>query len=88
VGRFASTVDPDRWKPYAPNLAFEEINTDDARWMAARLARLSRAQIEAAVLAGCYSDPADAAYLTEALESRRDVIVRHYLGEEPKETLR
>jgi hypothetical protein len=85
VGRFASTVDPDRWKPYAPNLAFEEINRDDARWMAARLARLSRAQIEAAVSAGRYSDPADAAYLTEALESRRMAIVRRYLGDPPQE---
>jgi hypothetical protein len=85
VGRFAFTVDPDRWEPYAPNLAFEEINEQDAQWMAARLARLSRAQIEAAVAAGRYSDPADAAYLTDALESRRMAIVQEYLEDESKE---
>jgi len=81
VGLFSSRVDPSRWKPYAPNLAFEELNADDARWMAGRLARLSRAQIDAAVSAGQYSDPADAAYLVEMLEQRRQAIVQRYLDQ-------
>ena len=74
VGFFSGKVDPDDWKPYAPNLAFEEINDDDARWIAHRLARISTAQVEAAVAAGQYSDPADARYLVETLEQRRQAI--------------
>jgi hypothetical protein len=80
VGLFSAWVDPDRWKPYAPNLAFEEMNWDDANWMARRMARLSPEQIRAAVAAGEYTDPADAAYLVDVLTVRRDAIVRHYLG--------
>ncbi len=79
VGFFSARVDPDRWKPYAPNLAFQEMNADDARWMARRLARLSRAQIAAAVEAGQYSRPEDAAYLLETLEQRRWAIIHQYV---------
>ncbi|MBI2495665.1 MAG: hypothetical protein HYW10_03760 [Candidatus Omnitrophica bacterium] len=79
VGLFSPRVDPDQWKPYAPNLAFQEMNQDDARWMARRMARLSLDQIQAAVSAGQYSDPADAAYLVDVLEKRRRAIVRYYL---------
>ena len=85
VGFFSSHVDPVRWKPYAPNLAFEEMNEADARWMARRMSSLSHAQIAAAVSAGQYSDPSDAAYLIETLEQRRDTIVHRYLkGDEGK----
>ena len=80
VGFFSAHVDPDAWKPYAPNLAFQEMDHDDARWMAHRLARLTHAQIEAAVAAGRYSNPADAAYLVDMLERRRNAIVQRYLG--------
>ena len=82
VGLFSPRVDPDRWKPYAPNLAFQEMNEDDARWISRRLARLSRAQIDAAVSAGRYSRASDAAYLADVLDQRRTAIVRHYLDEE------
>ena len=51
LGFLAPQVDPQRWKPYAPNLAFEEMTEDDAEWMAGRMSRLSQAQIEAAVAA-------------------------------------
>jgi hypothetical protein len=81
VGLFSSHVDPDRWKPYAPNLAFDEMNQDDARWMAGRMARVSHEQIAAAVSAGQYSRPEDAAYLADALEHRRQVIIKHYLDQ-------
>ena len=80
VGRFTSRVDAEHWKPYAPNLAFQQMTDDDARWMARRMARLSNAQVEAAVSAGRYSRPEDAAYLTAALEARRAAIIREYLG--------
>lgn len=79
VGFFAAEFDPAAWKPYAPNIAFADLTDDDAEWIAARMARLSRAQIEAAVAAGRYDDPADAAYLLEALERRRQRIITTYL---------
>ena len=84
VGLFSTRVDPDRWKPYAPNMAFDAMNEDDARWIARRMSRLSRAQIEAAVAAGKYSSPVDATYLADALETRRLSIVQHYLDEEER----
>ena len=86
VGFFSPRVDPGAWKPYVPNLAFNEMNEDDARWMARRMSRLTRAQIEAAVSAGQYSDPADAAYLAETLESRRQTIIRRYLDDDEEES--
>jgi hypothetical protein len=88
VGFFSARVDPNRWKPYAPNLAFKELTQDDARWIARRMGRLSRQQIAAAVEAGRYSRPEDAAYLTETLVQRRDAIIRHYLGHNAQEALR
>ncbi len=81
IGLFTPHVDPERWKPYVPNLAFEEMNEEDARWMARRLAAISRAQIDAAVAAGQYSHPQDATYLAEMLDQRRQAIVRRYLKE-------
>lgn len=85
IGLFSPHVDPNHWKPYAPNLAFDEMNEEDARWMARRLARLSRAQIEAAVSAGRYSKSADAAYLVDTLEVRRHAIIREYADHEPQQ---
>ena len=82
VGFFTGRLDPDAWKPYAPNVAFAEMNDDDARWMARRMSRLTRAHIEAAVAAGRYRDPADAAYLAETLERRRQAILREYLEDD------
>lgn len=54
-------------------------------WMAHRMARLTRAHMDAAVSAGRYSDPADAVYLVETLESRRAAIIRRYLDDELEE---
>jgi len=82
VGLFTARIDPDRWKPYVPNLAFQEMNRDDARWLTRRMARLSRTQIEAAVAAGHYSNPKDAAYLAETLDRRRQAIIERYLDDE------
>jgi len=81
VGLLSPRLDPIRWKPYEPNLAFEEITKAEARWMAARLARFSRAQLHAAVAAGQYHDPRDAEHLVEVLEARRAAIVKAYLHE-------
>lgn len=81
VGRFTPQVDPRRWKPYAPNLAFKAMTKEDAGWMAARMARLTREQIAAAVSAGQYARPEDAAYLVETLLARRDAVVAPYVEE-------
>jgi len=82
VGAFSPRLDPLRWKPYAPNLAFEELTEADARWMASRLAQFSRVQLEAAVAAGKYSDTRDAARIVEVLEARRQAILDVYLENE------
>ncbi|MBI3009741.1 MAG: hypothetical protein HYY57_02015 [Candidatus Omnitrophica bacterium] len=79
VGLFSNSVDPNRWKPYAPNLAFKEMNEEDARWIVKRLARFSFPQITAAVSSGQYSNAEDAAYLAKMLEQRRLSIVDYYL---------
>lgn len=82
IGLFTARIDPQRWKPYVPNLAFQEMDRDDAQWLARRMARLSRTQIEAAVAAGQYANPKDAAYLAEILDRRRLAIVTRYLDDE------
>ncbi len=79
IGFLSPQVNPERWKPYAPNLAFKEMTRDDGRWMARRLARLSQPQIQAAVAAGQYRKSADAAYLADLLEQRRLSIIDYYL---------
>lgn len=78
VGFFSTRVDPRRWKPYAPNLAFDELTNDEARWMAGRIGRLSRAHLEAAVSAGQYRHAEDAARIVEVLLARRDAILAAY----------
>ena len=88
IGFFSSRVDPRAWKPYVPNLAFNEMNQQDARWMARRMSRFSRAQLEAAVSAGRYRDPADAARLVETLESRRQAIILPYMEDDDEEEVR
>ncbi len=85
VGLFSPSVNPDRWKPYAPNVAFDAMDAEDARWIARRMAALSREQIAAAVSAGRYSHPEDAVYLVNALDQRRRLIVARYLNEEQEE---
>jgi hypothetical protein len=84
IGRFSPRLDPARWKPYAPNLAFDAMTSADAHWMARRLAQFSRAQIEAAVDAGRYSRPEDARAVVDVLEVRRHAILHAYL---PQPTL-
>jgi hypothetical protein len=83
VGRFTARVDPRRWKAYMPNAAFSAMTEEDGRWMAQRLALFTRAQLEAAVSAGQYRRPEDAAYLVETLDARRQAIVAQYAGEGP-----
>ena len=83
IGRFSTQLHPTQWKPYAPNLAFSAMDDEDARWIARRMERLSRKQIEAAVEAGQYSRPEDASYLARTLLERRDLITHAFPPELP-----
>ena len=78
VGLFSPRLDPIRWKPYAPNVAFEEITKADAQWMIERLAKFSRTQLDAAVSAGQYAHREDAQRIVEILEARRQAILQAY----------
>lgn len=81
VGLFSPRLDPRRWKPYAPNLAFAVMTEADGRWMASEIAKLSRAHLAAAVAAGRYRHQADADRILEILEARRAAIIEAYLPE-------
>jgi hypothetical protein len=82
VGRFDANLDPRRWKSFYPNLAFEDMDDEDARWAALIVRQFSNPLIEAVVRLARYSSPADAAYVARTLEERRDVIEEAYLGSE------
>jgi hypothetical protein len=75
VGRFDADFDPRAWRPQAPNTAFDHVTLADLRWIAERIGRLERPQIEAIVAAAELSDPADARYLVETLLSRQERIL-------------
>jgi hypothetical protein len=78
----SKTFDPDGWKPFLPNPAFDERTDRDVRWGARIVAAFTDEHIRAAVAEGRYSDPRAAEYLTRILIERRDKIVRHWLGGE------
>lgn len=82
VGRFAPRFDPRRWKAYTPNVAFGDLTAPEARWMARRIAAISREQIEAAVSAGHYQRPEDAGRIVEVLLARQQAIRDAYLRDE------
>ena len=83
VGRFEGRVEPRQWKPYYPNLAYEDLDEADAEWAARLVGRFSDELIQAVVELARYSRPEDAAYVSRALAERRDAIVRTYLEEDP-----
>lgn len=75
VGRFAADLDPLRWRPQAPNNAFNHMTDADAAWMIARIEALQRPHLEAIVAEAQLSDPHDAEYLVETLMQRREAIL-------------
>jgi hypothetical protein len=75
------TFDPDGWRPFLPNPAFDERTERDVRWGARIVAGFSDDLIRAAVDRGRYSDPRVAEYLVRALLERRDQLVRRWLPE-------
>jgi hypothetical protein len=77
VGNFAAEdFDPDDFRPTIPHLAFQELTPADGYWGAKVVASFSDAQIAAAVEAAGYEDPRAAAYITAALELRRNAIAK------------
>ena len=81
VGYFeADLFDPGRYESIFPNPAFEQLTDRDGFWGARLVMSFSDAQIDAAVAAGRYCDPADAAYVADVLRKRRDLIGRHWFG--------
>jgi hypothetical protein len=63
--------DPHAWRPEFGFAAFTEMDRIDGFWAAKLVARLTRAQIQAAVEAGRLSDPRAVSYLTDTLVARQ-----------------
>ncbi|MFQ5805281.1 MAG: hypothetical protein ACE5I3_02390 [Phycisphaerae bacterium] len=75
VGRLAADFDPLRWRPQAPNNAFNHMTEADAAWIIARIARLERPHLEAIVAEARLSSPDDAKLLVDTLLQRREAIL-------------
>lgn len=71
--------DPEAWKNEYPNPAFSRASERDNAWMARILSRFTRADIEALVKLGKFSDPRHTAFLAEVLEQRLIRILDRYL---------
>jgi hypothetical protein len=82
VGRFDAELEPRLWKPQYPNLAYEDMDEEDAEWAAGLVGQFSDGLIDAIVSLARFSNAADAAHVASALKARRDTIVRTYLEED------
>jgi len=83
VGFIDSRVfDPEGWKPFLPNPAFDTMTEADVRWGVRIVAGFDDAHIRAAVACGRYSDPRAVEYLTRILAERRDRLVEAWLTPE------
>jgi hypothetical protein len=63
--------DPGKWHPDLPYLPFQAMDRFDGFWGAKIVARFTRDQIHAAVLAGRYTDPRAVDYITDTLVARQ-----------------
>lgn len=80
VGFVDSEVfDPEDWKPFLPNPAFDARTDRDARWGARIVAAFTDAHIAAAVKLGGYSDPRAEEYVVRVLRERRDKLAARWL---------
>jgi hypothetical protein len=75
----AKEFDPEGWKNEYPNPAFSRATEHDNAWMARILSRFDRADIDALVGLGQFSNPAHAPYLADVLEQRLRLILQRYL---------
>ena len=79
IGRIEGDFfDPDKWKPFYPNAAFDRMFADDAFWAAKIVAQFSDDAIRAIVKTGQFSDSRAEDYLVDVLIKRRDKIVNYY----------
>lgn len=73
TGRFDATLfEPEKFKFSIPNPAFENCTARDGFWGAKIVMSFTDEQIERAVAAARYTDPADAALVARVLRERRD----------------
>jgi hypothetical protein len=75
----ARDFDPEAWRGEYPNPAFTRMTEQDGAWMARILAGFTDELVAAAVHVGQY-EPIAERYLTQTLISRRNAILRRYLG--------
>jgi hypothetical protein len=71
--------DPERWRNEYPNPAFSRATEHDNAWMARILSRFDRADIEALVSLGKFTNPDADDFLAEVLERRLRKIADRYL---------
>jgi len=76
----ADAFDPGQWKADLPYAPFDDADRFDMFWGAKLMARLTPADIRAAVEAGRYSDPRTVAYLTDTLVARQRATLRHWFS--------
>lgn len=68
--------DPRAWRSQNPNTAFDRLTQSDAAWIAARMAAVTQAQLEAIVASAGYTNPQDAAAVLEMLLARRERVLQ------------
>jgi hypothetical protein len=79
IGYYSNdNYDPADWRSNMLNPALINRTTPDGYWGAKLVMSFSDEQLDAAVAAGQYSDPAAAAYLLRSLRERRDATGRHW----------
>jgi hypothetical protein len=74
----AEAFDPATWRAEFRHIPFHEMDRFDAFWGAKLVARLTRAQIRAAVEAGRFSDPRAVDYITNTLVARQRKTAAHW----------
>src|SRR5262249_55015246 len=72
--------DPDAWRGFYANPAFERMTERDGAWFARIAARFTDEDLDAIARVGDFSDPAQTASLAKAMAERRDIILRRYFG--------
>jgi hypothetical protein len=75
LGRFSGDFDPMRWRPQAPNNAFNHMTPADAVWILGRIERLERPHLEAVVAEARLGNPKDAEVLVNTLTHRRKAVL-------------
>jgi len=74
----ASGFEPQSFEPLLPNTAFAQMTDEDAYWAAKIVSAFTDEHLRAIVAQGRYRDPEAAAYVTDVLIQRRDIIARTY----------